>query len=126
MGCIIRHTMKKLLILIVAISLFLHFYPQPELNKKSDEIMNIALETFSKFTDTKARINVDKINADLKSELYSFTEDEVNYLKKITRDSDSVETFYLNYCKEKNQNLNLHSVNLLKVCQTIGQYQKYF
>ncbi|NQY37147.1 MAG: hypothetical protein HRT37_19715 [Alteromonadaceae bacterium] len=118
--------MKKLLILIVAIALFLHFYPQPEVNNKFDEMMTIALDTFSNATDTKVRLKADTIYTDLKNELNGFTEDEVNYLKEITRNRDSVETFYLDYCKTGKNNPKFHAINLGKVCKTITRYQKYF
>ena len=88
--------------------------------------MTIALDTFSSATDTKARLKADKIYTDLKEELDSFTEDEVDYLKEVTRNRDSVKAFYLDYCKANKNNPKFHTVNLGKVCKTINRYQKYF
>jgi hypothetical protein len=49
----IRAFMKNLLILIVAIALFLHFYPQPEVTKFYNEQKEALLEGFSDFSDTR-------------------------------------------------------------------------
>ena len=122
-GFIIRHTMKKLLILIVAIALFLHFYPQPEVDKKFAEIKATALEKFSSATDTKVRLKADKIYTDLKDKLSSFSAEEQEYLKELTSSREQVKAFYLDHCKGKKHTVNFHSVNLKSVCQTIDKYQ---
>ena len=115
--------MKNLLILIVAIALFLHFYPQPEIEQKYEEIKTQMLNAFSDATDTKIRLKADKVYTDLKPELDSFSEEEVNYLKEITTDRRSVKDFYVNYCEGKKQTPIFHSSNLSKVCKAIGNYQ---
>ena len=47
--------MKNLLILIVAAALFLHFYPQPELEDWFSEKKVTAIAIFAKATDTQVR-----------------------------------------------------------------------
>ena len=115
--------MKNLLILIVAIALFLHFYPQPEVDKKYQEIKTQVLSAFSDATDTKVRLKADKVYTDLKPELDSFNEEEIKFLKEITTDRHSVRNFYQDYCEGDKQTPIFHSTNLGKVCKVIGNYQ---
>ncbi|MEW6983712.1 hypothetical protein AAD001_13755 [Colwelliaceae bacterium 6471] len=115
--------MKKLLILIVAIALFLHFYPQPEVDKKFEELKNTLLTQFSDATDTKVRLKADKIYTDLESQFDTFNSDEIIYLKEITLTRRSVKAFYAEYCQGKKSNPKFHSTNLAKVCKTIDNYQ---
>jgi len=115
--------MKKLLILIVAIALFLHFYPQPEVDEKFTEIKTIALDKFSSATDTKVRLKSDKIYTDLEHKFDSFSEEEQKYLKEITATRKQVKDFYLDYCKGDKQTIRFHTVNLTSVCRTIDKYQ---
>jgi len=115
--------MKNLLILIVAIALFLHFYPQPEVEKKFEEFKTLVLETFSDATDTKVRLKADRIYKDLEPKFDSFTTDEVNYLKEITLNRKAVKGFYEEYCQAGKGNPVFHSSNLEKVCKTIDKYQ---
>lgn len=120
---IIRHIMKKLLILIVAIAVFLHFNPQPELERKFEEYKSKMLNTFSNVTDTKVRLKTDKIYEDLSSEFDSFSTKEVEKLKEITLDRDSLKAFYSEYCFADKGHGIFHSTNLKKVCEKINQYQ---
>jgi len=115
--------MKNLLILIVAIALFLHFYPQPELEKKYEEVKTLVLESFSDATDTKIRLKADKVFKDLESEFDSFSTEEVNYLKEITLNRKAVKGFYQEYCQTDRGNPVFHSSNQSKVCKTIDKYQ---
>lgn len=115
--------MKNLLILIVAIALYLHFYPQPEVEKKYEEIKTYVLTSFSDATDTRVRLKTDKVYTDLEPEFDSFSEEEVNYLKEITADRHSVKAFYTEYCKTSAQSTIFHSTNLAKVCKVIDGYQ---
>jgi uncharacterized protein YpmS len=115
--------MKNLLILIVAIALFLHFYPQPEVTKFYNEQKEALQDGFSEFSDTRVRLKVDKIFTDLQSELARFSAEEVAYLKEITSSRAKVKEFYQSYCKEKIASMTFHPVNQMSVCQTISQYE---
>ena len=53
--------MKNLLILIVAVALFLHFYPQPELDDWFAQQKETILTSFSEATDTQVSLKSDKI-----------------------------------------------------------------
>ena len=122
----IQQAMKKLLILIVSIALFLHFYPQPELEEQLDQLKESALTSFSDVTDTSVRLKSDKIMTDLQSELSRFSSDEVNYLKEITATHKTVETFYKMNCGEKASSTIFHRTNLTKVCKAISKYSAFF
>ncbi|MCW8864764.1 MAG: hypothetical protein OQK09_10175 [Colwellia sp.] len=115
--------MKNLLILIVAIALFLHFYPQPEVTKFYNEQKEAVLEGFSEFSDTRVRLKADKIFTDLQPKLESFSVEEVKYLKEITSSRANVKAFYQDYCKEQTKNVVFHPANQASVCQTISQYE---
>ena len=114
--------MKKLLILIVVIALFLHFYPQPKLESWYNEQKNSALETFSDATDTKVRIKIDVIITDLKPHLGSFNSKELNYLNEITKSRHTVKAFYTTTCIEKKRYKKLQVMNKNKICKVISKY----
>lgn len=115
--------MKNLLILIVAIALFLHFKPQPELERKFNEYKEMVLSSFSEATDTKVRLRADKIYKDLEPQLDSFSDKEVILLKEITLKRKTVKSFYSEYCFGNKTHPTFHTVNLEKVCKTIINYQ---
>jgi hypothetical protein len=114
--------MKNLLILIVAVALFLHFYPQPEVDEWFSEQKNVISNAFSEATDTKVRLKADKIYTDLKSQLVNFSLEEQQFLKEITSDRKSVKAFFTDFCNAKQQSPHLHRDNQAKVCKTIAQY----
>jgi hypothetical protein len=114
--------MKNLLILIVATALFLHFYPQPELEDWFTEKKTMIVDRFSEATDTSVRLKADKIYTDLKSELAGFSSEEHVFLKKITADRKSVKAFFIDYCNANQQTPHLHHENQKKVCRTISHY----
>jgi len=113
--------MKNLLILIVSIAVFLHFYPQPELTAWYNEQKDTALESFSDATDTKVRLKADKIYEDLKPKLNQFRPSEQRYLKEITSSRPNIKKFNREYCG-KQQDPKLHRNNQALVCSTIAKY----
>ncbi len=115
--------MKNILILIVAAAVFLHFYPQPEVTKFYNETKESMLDGFAEFSDTSVRLKADKIFADLKPKLNSFSSEEVESLKEITSSRSNVNNFYQDYCKNKKRSATFHPTNQSKVCKTIAQYE---
>lgn len=115
--------MKNIIILIVAVAVFLHFYPQPEVTKFYNETKETLLEGFSEFSDTSVRLKADKIFIDLEPQLGSFSAAEVEELKEITSSRKNVNSFYQTYCKGKKRNAVFHPMNKTKVCKTIDKYQ---
>lgn len=115
--------MKKLLILIVSLAVFLHFYPQPELKSWVIERKNAIETAFSDATDTQIKLKADKIFTDLASELEQFGPSEVKYLKTITASRQQVVSFYEQYCKKNRPSPKLHAQNQAKICRTIDKYQ---
>jgi len=114
---------KKLLILIVFAAVYLHFYPQPELNNWLEKQKSIIFTDVSEATDTKVRLRSEKIFTDLKGSFNTFSEKEIEELKKITESRDSVNNFYHKYCKEKHSNPIIHHANVDKICHIIDNYQ---
>lgn len=115
--------MKNILILIVAAAVFLHFYPQPEVTSFYNKTKESLLDGFSEFSDTSVRLKADKIFIDLKPQLKSFSSEEVDFLKEITSSRSNVNSFYLEYCKNKKRSVIFHQANQSKVCKTISQYE---
>lgn len=114
--------MKKLLILIVAFAVFLHFYPQPELENWYNEQVSILKGDLNSSTDTKLRLKSDKIFIDLKPELASFSPEEVTLLKEISASREAVNEFNNGYCKTSKRHYTLHPANQSKICNTIAKY----
>jgi hypothetical protein len=118
--------MKNLLILIVAIAIYLHFYPQPELESWFEEQKSLVLSTFSNATDTKVRLNPEKIYKDLQPSFGQFNEDEQAYVRKITSSRESVKEFFKKNCESKRPTPKLHQKNQQLICTKISAYQSLF
>ena len=118
--------MKKLLILIVAAAIFLHFNPQPKLEKWFNEQKTIALTAYSKATDTKVRLKASKIYQDIEPKLTQFNNEEKEYLKELTDSRDSVVAFYQKYCETQRITPKFHKKNQNLVCETMSRYQSFF
>lgn len=113
--------MKNLLILIVFAAVFLHFYPQPEVTKFYEEQKANVLGKFSDATDTRVRLKADKIYTDLEPEFNSFRPSEIERLKEITLNRNSVKSYYSEYCSNKRDS-KFHRSNQDLVCKTISKY----
>jgi hypothetical protein len=118
--------MKNLLILIVSIAIFLHFYPQPELESWFDEQKTMVLSEFSSATDTKVRLNPDKIYKDLQPHFEQFNEDEQAFVKNVTGSRDEVKEFFKKHCQAKRPTPKLHQKNQQLLCSKISAYQSLF
>jgi len=118
--------MKNLLILIVAIALYLHFYPNDEVTKFYNDKKTFLLEGFAAFSDTKVRLKSEKIYTDLQSDLAKFSEEEVAHLKELTSSRDKVKEFYFNICQTDQRDVIFHINNEAKVCSTIARYVSMF
>ena len=118
--------MKKLLILIVAASVYFHFYPNEELNTWLHEQKTVALSYFSEATDTKVRLSTAKVYKDLSREFSQFNSEEQKYVAQLTENRETVIAFHHKHCENKKQTPKLHRDNLVIVCNTISKYSKYF
>ena len=118
--------MKNLLILIVVAAVFLHFFPQPKLNEWYQTQKAWLLESFNDATDTRIRLNPDKIYRDLARDLSSFNDGEQAFLKEITASRSNVKSFYQEFCQQQKRSAKLHQKNQQRVCETIQPYQSLF
>jgi hypothetical protein len=114
--------MKKLLILIVAVALYFHYYPNEQVNTWLTDKKEWLLEYFSDATDTQVRLKSDKIYQDLSSQFSHFNDNEKSYLATMTSSRKSVKAFFNEYCETGKQSANFHKDNQIKVCQTISSY----
>jgi len=116
--------MKKLLILIVGFALFLHFYPQPELEEWYQGVKGDALDGFSDTFDTEARLKTDVILIDLKEDLKKFTSKERKQLTEIADSRRSVKAFYIDYCVAKKREFKMRAEVQAKICKTISKHTR--
>jgi hypothetical protein len=118
--------MKNLLILIVAIALYLHFYPNSEITNFYNEKKEFLLDKFSTMSDTKVRLRSEKIYTDLQPQLGTFSDEEVEHLKEITSSRKKVKEFYFAICQTEQRDVIFHINNESKVCGTIARYTSMF
>ena len=119
--------MKNLLILIVAAAVFLHFYPQPELEAWYEEKMTIVMDKFGEFTSTQVQLKPERVYLDIEAKFSTFRKSEQAHVKKITQTSDSIEGYYIRFCKNRsNRDQKLHRNNQEIVCRIIDSYSRYF
>jgi hypothetical protein len=114
--------MKKLLLLIVAIALYLHFFPNTEVNNFYNTQKEFVLEKISEMADTKVRLKAEKIYSDLEPKLEAFSKEEIIHLKEITSSRENVITFYNETCQKSVRDYIFHRKNQQKVCQAIAHY----
>ena len=116
--------MKKLLILIVGFALFLHFYPQPELEEWYNGLKSDALDGFSDTFDTEARLKTDVILIDLKEEMKLFTPKERKQLEDIADSRRSVKAFYTDYCLVNKREFKMRAGVQKAICKTISKHTR--
>ena len=116
--------MKKLLILIVGFALFLHFYPQPELEEWFNGQKSDALDVFSDTFDTEARLKTDVILIELKNDMKLFTPKERAQLVEIADSRRSVKSFYTDYCVAKKREFKMRVGVQSKICKTISKHTR--
>ena len=114
--------MKNLLILIVAFAVFLHFCPQPQLEKWYQYKKEAALSALSNIFNTKARLNTDKILTDLKSKMPDLSQQEQVQLEKLLSSKESVKAFYTDICLTKKRRPIFRPVVQSEICKTISKY----
>jgi hypothetical protein len=118
--------MKNLLILIVSIATFLHFYPQPKLEEWVMDKSTTLRATFSELTDTKVKLSSKKVYQDIKPHFGQFNQNEQRFITEMTESRKTVTAFFTTHCKGKRPSPKLHQKNQLLVCNTIEQYQALF
>jgi len=118
--------MKKLLILIVASAVYLHFYPQPELEQWYNDKKNSILASFNEATDTRVKLSVKKVYSDIELSFNRFSPEEIIYTKNLTSDTEKVISFYKAHCEKPEPDFNFQAANQKIVCKGIGKYRSYF
>ncbi|WP_068544480.1 hypothetical protein [Thalassotalea crassostreae] len=117
--------LKNIIIIIVAIAVYLHFFPNEQLNEWFEESATKADEKFMDIVDTKARVAPSKIYTSLHKEMKKFSKQEVAYLKEITESREVLKGFYTSSCEEGQENRRLRREHLKMVCDKIDQYRVF-
>ncbi len=118
--------MKNLLILIVCAAVYLHFFPEPELQAWIDDKIASAKSGFNSATDTNAKLSTKKVRKDLKQFEEHFLEDEIEYIDELTSDRKTLISFYYAQCSPYKRDFKFQSKNQEKVCRVTGKYSKFF
>jgi len=118
--------MKKLLILITCAAVYLHFFPEPELQAWYDDQIASAKSSFDNATDTTAKLNPKKVYRDLEPSFNQFLDDEIDYVDELTTDRTALISFYKKQCDPYKQDFKFQSKNQKNVCSAIGKYRRFF
>ncbi|GAA0811452.1 hypothetical protein KO495_09850 [Colwellia sp. D2M02] len=118
--------MKKLLILIVAIAIYLHFYPNAEVTNFYNQKKEYLLDQFAELSDTKVRLKAEKIYTDLEPKMTAYSPEEIAQVKSITSSRANVKEFYHNICQTETRDIVLHLKHQKQVCQVISNYTNMF
>lgn len=115
--------MKKILILIVGIAIYLHFYPQEELTQYYEDKKAELMTKLSQSTKVSFTTNLHNIYEELKAEYIGFSSAELAEIKAVTRSVDHLTEFHQKVCLQgQASNTPFHPDNLDKVCQKITQF----
>ncbi|WP_286263466.1 hypothetical protein [Thalassotalea atypica] len=117
--------MKNILILIVAIAVFLHFYPQPEVTSFYEEKKEQVLTAFSDATDTRVRLKASKVHSEIEKKFSTFRPSEQEHIQEVTLTSASIITYYEKYCRGTKRDQKLHPDNQKTICSVMTKYSKY-
>lgn len=117
--------MKNILILIVFVAVYLHFYPQPEVTRWYEEKKEALLEMFSDATDTKVRLKAERVYKDLEPKLNQFRPSEIKHVQQIMSSRKAIVSYYQEYCANK-RDAKLYVKNQALVCQTMSKYSSFF
>ena len=114
---------KKILIIIVAAAVYLHYYPNEELTNWYNSSKEEAQTKFADISDTNARVAPSKLISVLQQDFKTFSKNEVTYVKSLAESRESLREFHKSYCLTEKNNDRLSRDHLLKVCSTLEQYR---
>jgi hypothetical protein len=115
--------MKKFILVIVAVALYLHFYPSSELNLWYEDKKSELYSIFASLSDTHISINTDKVYGEIARHFDSFSSEEMNYVRDITSSTNNLKTFHQNYCEKEQRNDALQGKNQQTICKLLKQYR---
>ncbi len=116
--------MKNLLILIVAIAVFLHFFPQPEVEKLYQEQVESLSSIFSGAGGVSLKL--EKVQQDVEAEFATFRKAEKKHAQNITSTRESIIEYYHKHCaRNSKRDHTFHADNQKKVCAVFIKYSKY-
>ncbi|MDN3652446.1 hypothetical protein QWY77_06675 [Thalassotalea ponticola] len=114
---------KKLLVIIVAAAVYLHFYPNAHLTEWYNQQISKTKETFNSVAQTKAQVAPSKVLQVLQPEFKEYSKREIAYVESITESRDKLGNFYHQYCPNLKTNTQLRREFLKQVCDTVDKYR---
>ena len=112
--------MKKILILIVGIALYLHFYPQPELIQLYEDKKSELLSRLENSTKVTFKVNLADTYKKWEKELNGLSKQELSNLKEVLTSFDSVMNFYDENCHGNITAKLFYSDNHDKICNRLA------
>ncbi len=112
---------KNLLIIVVAAAVYLHFYPNEDVNKWVAEQKENADELFNETFDTKARVSPKKLLSAMQKDMQKFTKAEVAYLETLVESRSDLKEFNKTYCGTTKRNPQMRDIQVDQVCEKISQ-----
>lgn len=108
--------MKKLLILIGLIVLFVKFNPFPEVDDFIEEKSEPVIELWDKITDPNLQAKAKNVVTNLGENWQYYSEEQQEYVQQITDSKEQLEAFLDEYCKQSKVNPILFGDRLKEVC----------
>lgn len=114
---------KKLLFLLTAAAIYLHYYPQPKLDALFVEYSNKVSEMLGENFGTQATKKASTVYDKLATGFNSFTPDEQALVKEISLNRASIKQFNEQHCRGSQRNHPVfHTDNLRKVCDQVHRF----
>ncbi|TKB46611.1 hypothetical protein [Thalassotalea mangrovi] len=115
--------MKKIIILIVAAAVYLHFYPSPQLNAWWESQKAWMDGHVNEFADTRARVSPSKLLTVMSPHLKKYSKSERSYVEELATSRENIRDYYNEFCSGGNYNRRLNRELQQQLCSTIDQHR---
>lgn len=114
---------KKLIVVAAVIAMYLHFYPNEQVNSWLGGQKDMATKKFTEITNTKVQIKPRILLKQLDKDFAKFSKLEKKYVQTIVVDRPTLAKFSADYCGTEKKNSKLRAKNVKLVCDNIVQYR---
>ena len=112
--------MKKIFIIIIFTSVYLHFYPQPELTRWYEKTKLSALSKLHSLSKVKFKAHLDKSYQLWMEDFHSFSPQERENLKDIMSTYHDIDIYYQAHCIESSEQTFFYRENHTRVCAKLS------
>lgn len=118
--------MKKLIVLVVGLGLFIHFYPDSPVSEWFYDQKEAITDKVDSISGTDIQFNFRNALNELTKNMPEFNANERAYVESITRTKEEVADFFQKYCEEESFNAQLKAENLQVVCNYLDKQSALF